>query len=207
MNISEITIPISLQLTPQSRALVDALVAAGTPGFVPKPAPWPAPPTAADTPPIPGAYWPGQGGIYLGDLPAFGDQPAVHMVGSIEEREELAYGGRGTDVQGATSRTNGRANTAALLAHGKAHGIDFPAAAWCAQHVADGHQDFHLPSQAELFMAMLHCQHAFKKDGWYWTSTQDSAFNAFGQGFEDGGSVWGIKDSKFRVRAVRWIPL
>ena len=199
---SGITIPLSLEFTPQSKALLAAL----TGSMVQAPS-TDKPLTGIASQPIPGTYWPGQGGIYLGDLPAFGDQPAVRMVGSIEEREELVHGGRGTEVPGATSRTNGRANTAALLAHGKAHGIDFPAAAWCAQHVADGHQDFHLPSQAELFMAMLHCQSAFKKEGWYWSSTQSAADDAFAQAFEYGLSSWDYKDGKFRVRAVRWIPL
>jgi hypothetical protein len=162
-------------------------------------------PTATLTPPKPGQPWPEQGGIYGGILPAIGDQPAMHMVFSVDEAEALEWGEYGTLIDGAASRYNGKANTAALLASitaGKTH----PATTWATNHVsAEGHQDFHLPSQAELFMASLHATDVFNKRGWYWSSTQDSAIIAFVQDFAYGSSFWSFKGNDYRVRAVRWI--
>lgn len=208
---SSITIPINLELTPQSRALIDAIVNASPQA--------PSERTGTITPPAIGQYWPGQGGIYCGVLPAVGDQPAVHMVFSTEEAK-LTWGPYGETVEGASSRSNGRGNTRAILlsvSTGKSNYCEaqaeiknsskYPAAKWAAEYTNDGHTDFHLPSQAELFMASLHAPQVFNKDGWYWSSTQISAFNAFVQDFEHGNSSWGDKVIECRVRAVRRIPL
>jgi hypothetical protein len=121
------------------------------------------------------------------------------MVASDAETS-VQWGPR-TDVQGARSRHDGRANTAALA------GDDFPAAQWCRDHRADGHDDFHLPSQLEMFLASIYAPQVFEKEGWYWTSTQLSSHGAFIQDFEFGDSLWYFKDYVYRVRAVRWIQL
>lgn len=163
------------------------------------------------TPPAVGEYWPGQGGIYGGILPAFDGMPARHMIFSAADAPEtLTWGPYGEKAEGAGSRTNGRANTSELLALTTTHAsakATFPAAQWAAAYTADGHADFHLPSQAELFMASLYAPKAFNQNSWYWSSTQGSADLAFVQDFEHGLSHWYGKDDGFRVRAVRWIPL
>lgn len=196
-----ITVPLELELTARSRALIEALSNCTAEQAA---APTAAP--ARTTPPALGSYWPGQGGIYCGVLPAIGDQPAQHMVFSVEEAN-LKWGPYDNDVPGAKSRHNGRANTATLLAAQGSGGKEYPAANWAAAREADGHRDFHLPSQAELFMASLHAPQVFKKDGWYWSSTQRSPRFAFVQDFEYGYSYWYYKDYEYRVRAVRWIQL
>jgi len=162
---------------------------------------------ATTTPPAPGEYWPGQGGIYAGILPAIGDQPAQHLVFGDEHPKQLTWGPYGHKVTDANSRINGRANTAALLADKSISGKAYPAAEAAAAYSADGHSDFHLPSQAELFMASLHAPKAFSQAGWFWSSTQDSSCLVFNQDFEFGSSNWGSKDNTCRVRPVRWIPL
>jgi hypothetical protein len=91
--------------------------------------------------------------------------------------------------------------------HGRPSRDKYPAAWWCSNQQADGHTDFHLPSQAELFMTLLHAPQLFQKESWYWTSTQLSRNLAFAQYFEYGGSCWLDKVSELRVRAFRWIPL
>ncbi len=160
------------------------------------------------TPPALGEYWPGQGGIYGGILPAFDGHPARHLVFSIAESpDRLQWGPYGHEVPNAGSRSDGRANTAALLADQITSGKSFPAAQWASDYSADDHKDFHLPSQAELFMALLYAPQAFQKSSWYWSSTQDHRSIAFAQDFEDGSSSWSTKDDELRVRAVRWIPL
>jgi hypothetical protein len=150
--------------------------------------------------------WPAQGGIYIGQLPPAGDFPGAHIVASTEETM-AEWGAYGVAVDGANSRYDGRANTAALLAHQHQGKHTHPAAQWASQYSADGHTDFHLPSLLELQIAHAFAPQVFNKDSWYWTSTQGSAFSAFGQDFEYGDSGWRDKDLERRVRAVRWIPL
>lgn len=157
-------------------------------------------------PPAPGAYWPGQGGIYCGTQPAMHGLPERHLIfAAADAPERLTWGEYGTKVPGADSRLDGRANTAALLAHvtqGKSH----PAAEWAAAYTADGHTDFHLPSQADLFMASLACPQQFTQESWYWSSTQSGRITAFVQDFELGYSGWHGKGLDYLVRPVRWIP-
>lgn len=164
------------------------------------------PSAAPIIPPAVGQYWPGQGGYFMGTMPAIGDLPARHLIFGTEAPKPLTWGPYGTTVDGANSRTNGATNTAAILAHKAARGGDFPAAEWAAAYTADGHTDFHLPSQADLFFASLQPAGIFPM-AWHWSSTQDSGSSAFIQSFEVGNSDWSFKGDDFRVRAVRWIPL
>lgn len=159
-------------------------------------------------PPALGEYWPGQGGIYGGTLPAFDGHPARHLVFSaVESPDRLEWGPYGHEVPNAASRTDGRANTVALLTNKITSGKSFRAAQWASEYTADGHKDFHLPGQAELFMALLYAPQAFEKTSRYWSSTQDDRNGAFAQDFEGGYSYWFSKGNALRVRAVRWIPL
>lgn len=160
--------------------------------------------TQADisTPPAIGEYWPGQGGHYICTLPAIQHLPARHLIAAAQEFEDITYGPY-TEVPGAGSRIDGAANTAALLASGEAH----PAAQKASGHTADGHSDFFLPAQLDLFMASLYAPQLFNKDDWYWTSTQLSRDYAIVQGFEYGLSFWFSKGNEYRVRAVRVIHL
>lgn len=163
-------------------------------------------PTNILTPPAIGQYWPGQGGVYMGTAPAIAHLPARHLIFGSEAPENLPWGPYGTTVDGANSRIDGAANTAAILAHKAAHGGEFPAAEWAAAYTADGHTDFHLPSQADLFFASLQPAGLFAL-AWHWSSTQGSSLSAFIQYFAGGWSRWGSKGRAYRVRAVRWIHL
>lgn len=159
-------------------------------------------------PPAYGEYWAGQGGIYCGTLPAMHGLPARHLVFStVEAPERLTWGPYGEKVPGCDSRVDGRTNTAAVLAHKATSGSDYPAAEWAAAYTADGHTDFHLPSQADLFMASLCAPNAFNPNSWHWSSTQGGPRRAFVQDFEYGNSHWTSKGVTYRVRAVRWIHL
>lgn len=157
---------------------------------------------SAFTPPALGELWPGQGGYYVGTWPAMGGLPARHVIAaSTDSAEALTWGGYGNDAPSAASRIDGAANTRALGADGTPH----PAAAFCKAYTEDGHTDYHLPSQADLFLASLNAQGRFNPDSWYWTSTQDSAGSAFAQDFRGGTSNWLVKAYEFRVRAFRTI--
>jgi hypothetical protein len=159
------------------------------------------------TPPPIGQYWPGQGGIYRGPRPAFGDMPALHMVTSEDQSEPLPWGVYGKRIPGADSTHDGRANTEALIA-AAAENDGSPAATWARNYTKDGYTDFHLPSQADLFLMHAHDRAAGKNSKeLLWSSTQFSAGRAFAQHFEDGNSFWYLKDYRFRVRALRLIQL
>ena len=159
--------------------------------------------TTALTPPAPGQPWPGQGGIYICTLPAQFGLPAHHLVAGTDEADELAWGGYDADAAGATSQTDGRANTAALLADSKDH----PAAKWAAAYTEDGHTDYYLPSRIDLLMCYLHAPQVFKTSGWYWSSSQYSRNSAWSQDLECGTSSALSKGNEFRARAVRSIQL
>lgn len=157
-------------------------------------------------PPAIGQYWTGQGGYYMGTMPAIGHLPARHLVFSEKSPERMTWGPYGTNIAGADSRIDGAANTAAILTHKATHGGDFQGAEWAAAYTADGHNDFHLPCQADLFFASLQPASVAWLT-WHWSSTQHSGYIAFAQDFEDGNSYWNFKDDDFLVRAVRWVPV
>lgn len=159
--------------------------------------------TSTDTPPAHGELWPGQGGYYICTLPATFGLPARHLIAAAAEQVGLQWGGYNHDTPAASSKTDGHANTAALLQDQHKH----PAAEWAAAHTADGHADFHLPSQHDLFMCCLHAPQLFQKSGWYWSSTQSSRGDAYCQDFEYGYSVASLEDDEFRARPVRWVQL
>jgi len=202
-----ITDKLNLQLDPETRTEFAKYLAAGIlEHLAPKralrePVQTPAMSEANAMPQF-GELWPGQGGHYVGILPAIGDRPAMHMIAGVE-KDRLAWGPYDNETS-ATSRHDGRANTNALLAAG---GNKYPAAAWCADHQVGLLDDFHLPSQAELFLASLYAPQLFHKTSWYWSSTQYSRTTAFAQYFEYGLSGWIGKGNELRVRAFRWIPL
>jgi len=156
--------------------------------------------TGQRTPPAHGEYWAGQGGHYICTLPAMLGLPARHLIAGKEQTQ--ATFGPYEEVTGCSSHIDGPANTKALLAHG-----NHPAAQWAAAYTAYGHQDFHLPAKLELVMAHICAPQLFDKEGYYWTSTQDSRISAFVQDFEYGYSCWGSKGLERRVRAFRWIQL
>lgn len=175
----------------------------GTPAPAPMAAAAASAPPSTLTPPAPGTAWPGQGGIYLCTLPAQFGLPARHLIAATREHDRLAWGGYEHDSTGATSQTDGRTNTLALLADGKDH----PAAKWASEYAEDGHTDFFLPSRFDLFMAWLSEPQAFSKSGWYWSSSQYSRRSAFFQDFEYGDSNLNGKGNEYRVRPVRTIHL
>ena len=148
-----------------------------------------------------GEYWAGQGGHFICTLPAMHGLPARHLIAAAEENE-CTWGKGGEDVPGAASQYDGKANTAALVAHG-----GHPAAEWAATYEANGLTDFYLPSRLELLMCYLAAPQLFKKEGYYWSSSQYSRSGAWCQGFESGGSYSSVKDNERRARPVRTIQL
>lgn len=152
-----------------------------------------------------GEIVPGEGGrlgaIARGNIVAGVRQPDYAIIVPDLPGIDLPWGQRGQDVTGATSLTDGLANTAAMLA------AKCPPALHIAQlKTSEGHTDLYLPARAEMWALRANVPELFDKV-WHLTSTQGSGSTAFIQSFEGGGSAWFSKGSDYRVRAVRRIPL
>lgn len=156
----------------------------------------PVSPVPSTVPAI-GAEWPGQGGINGGLVAARGDVPAHYLIVAAKDVGKHAWGGREKESK-ATSKTDGLANTLALIEEG-----GHPAAVAAQEHQAEGHADFYLPAAAELYHCWLACPEAFAKDTWYWSSSQRSATSAFFMLFGGGGQDYYGKGYELRVRPVR----
>lgn len=157
----------------------------------------PANRATSDFTPALGEYWPGQGGINGGPVPARGDVPAHYLIFAAGDVGEHEWGGQG-DESGATSKWDGLANTKELLAEG-----GHPAAEACALYAADGHSDFYLGAAAEMYQAWVNAPESFDKDVWYQTSSQRSAYYAYFMDFGGGGQVNVNKTSERSVRPAR----
>ncbi|PHN61212.1 hypothetical protein AO268_03760 [Pseudomonas sp. ICMP 8385] len=142
-----------------------------------------------------GAVWSGQGGIYAGFIPARNGADGYHLILG-DEMGSFEWGQYGEESP-ATSLTDGRANTLALIESGG----EYPAAIAAHKHEADGHADFYLPAAAELYEIWLNLNG--KLSGWVWSSSQRSADTAFLMYFDDGGQGSTVKDYELRVRPVR----
>ncbi|BBP51203.1 hypothetical protein PHLH3_08290 [Pseudomonas sp. St386] len=151
------------------------------------------------TPAVPaiGTYWPGHGGINGGFVAARGDVPAHYLIIARDDVGSHEWGNRGKE-SGATSKTDGHANTITLLTD-EGH----PAAEAADGYAADGHEDFYLPAAAELYQGWLNCPEVFAQDCYYWSSSQRSAGNAFYMYFDDGLQSFLGKYDELRVRPVR----
>ncbi|MEO8644598.1 DUF1566 domain-containing protein [Pseudomonas sp.] len=147
--------------------------------------------------PVPGEYWPGQGGINGGLVAARDDVPAHYLIIAKDDVGDHEWGGRG-ETSGAISKTDGLANSAILLEEGS-----HPAAKAASQYTADDHNDFYLPACAELYHCWVNVPDLFAKDTWYWSSSQRSADLAFDMYFDDGYQDSSGKGSELRVRPVR----
>jgi hypothetical protein len=154
-----------------------------------------------DVPSI-GAVWPGEGGVNGGLGRKEDGTPGWLIVPPIPVGyfKEVEYGGRGVDIDGAASWYDGLANTRALLATGGS----YPAARKCADLVYEGHRDYFLPAKLQLAQIYASLHGVIPKE-WVLSSTQYSAYGAWGQGFGNGGAGgWG-KGSRAGALAVRSI--
>lgn len=117
------------------------------------------------------------------------------------ELESIAWSTEYIKIDGADSKTDGQANTAAMAAAGLE----------LAQRIValdlHGHQDWYLPAAGELRALSANVPELFDQDDWYWSSTQYSRGTAWCQDFEHGYSSLNVKDSELRARPVRRIPL
>lgn len=143
-------------------------------------------------PPL-GEYWPGEGGINGGPVPAYGDIPAHYLIFASTDVGEHEWGGRSKE-SAAIHKRDGKSNTAILLEG------NHPAAKVAVGYTADGHSDFYLGSATEMHQAWAN---DVITSGVRWTSTQRSANVAFVMLFDDGYQGNDDKDTELLVRPVR----
>ena len=150
-----------------------------------------------------GSYWPGQGGYNAGLVRGEDGAPDYYLIVPVlTEQIRAEWGGRGEECEGATSMSDGLANTRALLADSNEH----PAAKLASELTANGHNDFYLPARRELQVAEANVPELFDK-AYHWSSSQRSAYYAYGMDFEGGWLNISLKNGEFLVRPVRrFIP-
>lgn len=117
------------------------------------------------------------------------------------EIENATWADEYKTIEGADSKTDGPANTAAMAAAGLQ----------LAQRIKaldlGGHTDWYLPAAAELRALSATVPELFNPKDYYWSSTQCSRYDAWCQDFEDGYSSANIKGYEFRARPVRRVQL
>lgn len=144
-----------------------------------------------------GEAFPGQGGVFAGLIRDDNGTVRALVVGTDKACNfEGQWGKYGQTVSGAESKSDGRANTAAMEAAGS------PIAKQVRSINVDGHTDFYVPSRRELALIEANVAHLLDKDV-HWSSTQYSSTYAWAQYFTYGlVNGWG-KGLNTRVRAVR----
>ena len=117
------------------------------------------------------------------------------------EIEDATWADEYKTIEGADSKTDGPANTAAMAAAGLQ----------LAQRIKaldlGGHTDWYLPATAELRALSATVPELFQQKDWYWSSTQYSRDSAWCQDFEYGHSSADVKAGEFRARPVRRVQL
>jgi hypothetical protein len=202
----------TIDLSPQDTALIAASLASdmsrierliaklSAPGAKAVPshqAHWPdQDPHTVEAIPAPGQPWASQGGIYAGALPALDGQGIEHLILGDFLKGDVAWGEYGKELPGTSSRTDGKANTAAMLE------AQSPAAIAINNYSQAVEFDWHIPSQQEAQLISATCFEHMEK-ATIWTSSQYSAYGAWCQSFLNGNSLWNGKDSSLRVRPVR----
>lgn len=137
------------------------------------------------------------GGFYVGIIGGF------HIISALDDIAPVKFALGDEDIKGAKSAIDGPANTAALLGAK----IEHPAAEHASAYRGCGADDWYLPSQRELTLALATVPDLFEKDGLYWSSTQLSPRHAWAIGFEHGLDGHWRKDLEFRVRPFRRLPI
>jgi hypothetical protein len=155
---------------------------------------------SASSIPAVGEYWEGQGGVYAGFVRGENGAPGWHLIVPTHPsatNDSIKWGPYNVNV-GVASHTDGRANTLALALLGE----EYQAATWATKLEIEGHRDFYLPARRELALAEVNLADHFTK-GWYWSSTQYSAYGAWGQTFDGGYQYDASKSDTGRARAFR----
>jgi hypothetical protein len=149
-----------------------------------------------------GEYWPGQGGVRAAVMRGQDGHPDYHLVViKAISMKETTWGARGVEVAGARSPWDGLANYKAMLESIKA-GNSHPVAAFIQEMESEGHRDLYLPARHELRAIWVNCPDLLPP-GWCLSSTEYSAYYAYGQSSDGGTQYYFFKGNTGRAFAVR----
>lgn len=146
-----------------------------------------------------GQMWEEQGGVRAAVMRGHG-MPDYHLIIPVEAAATIIdthWGEYGKRIKGADSDTDGFANTRAM-----AEADNELAKRILGLEIA-GHADLYLPARHELRACYLNVPELFDADCWWWTSTQSSAYYAWGQYFDNGNQHTCGESIQGRARAVR----
>ncbi len=111
---------------------------------------------------------------------------------------------------------NGRSNTNTILAYGREHGINYPAAKAAVNYSIKGHSGWYLPASGQLWLMYENIgaiSNVLSKiggtsiaDKWFWSSTEQDASYAWIVSMGGGGVFDYAKNGSYRVRAVAPVP-
>ncbi len=173
-----ITVPIELELTPRSKAVMEALQRALGPQFVAEDQP-----AQASAIPAIGAPWPGiEGSAYAGISRGENGEPDAHLV-LLSDRPERDM------------------NWHDAMEYAKQRQAELPSPAmvgWSAAMVA---------SRFESALLYANLRDRMDTGAWHWTRTQSSENAAWYQFFDNGNQYYDGKKAEGRVRLVRRFPL
>jgi hypothetical protein len=146
------------------------------------------------------------GSSYAGGIVFDLDSSGMHgLVCAPSDQGAYEWGCYGTDIPNiSTAVGTGATNTASIVAGCSTRPI---AASVCADLVLNGYSDWYLPSRDELQLMYnrLRTQGLGGfANAWYWSSSQNSPFNAWVMNFHDGNVYhYNNKNNYYQVRAVR----
>ncbi|QKK95756.1 hypothetical protein GEV38_06895 [Pseudomonas sp. 13159349] len=135
------------------------------------------------------------GGIFVTRYWLNGQERALVL---LNDEFEGAWGEYGVKVEGAGSYSDGEANTRAMAEAGSQIAIQALELGAFIPSCLEG--QLVMAAKADGLVTV-------REDGWHWLSSQRSAINAYGMGFEVGWLDFDHKDNECLVRPVRSLIL
>lgn len=144
-----------------------------------------------------GRYWPGEGGVYIGQIKQPNDARCYYMVAAVGfSKDSTCWHHTPIDVKGACDYSNGWANTSSMAMLG------CQIALLARSVTIDGKNDWYIPSQAEAHLLAANGRNHLS-DISFWTSTQHSHSIAWCQDINSGSQFTSNKGSSFSIVLVR----
>jgi hypothetical protein len=126
-------------------------------------------------------------------------------LGIIWSPINAAFGSTNTAIKGGGSNTDAIGSYFDIFQ--RATNLRELAAGLTRAYRGGGYRDWNLPSKDELNLVFQNRNliGVFNLNSWYWSSTRDLNFTAWAQNLFNGNQATKSYDTKYKVRAVRWV--